>query len=168
MSELSWRVYPRLYVVALLWALPIFLVLLMLTGFSWIILTCALLLAVLSLVLSASALRISVSGGMLRLRYWFYLVEVDIADITEVVPASRERSWVSATSGLARRPRSSSAGRTCRRRLPRARTLSSPCARTSPPTLRRRSTPDPAHQPPDPPPHTVDPAPRDCPGLVGK
>lgn len=89
MSELSWRVYPRLYVVAVLWALPIFLVLLMLTGFSWIILTCALLLAVLSLVLSASALRISVSGGMLRLRYWFYLVEVDIADITEVVPVSK-------------------------------------------------------------------------------
>lgn len=89
MSELSWRVYPRLYVVALLWVLPIFLVLLMLTGFSWIILTCALLLAVLSLVLSASALRISVSGGMLRLRYWFYLVEVDIADITEVAPVSK-------------------------------------------------------------------------------
>lgn len=89
MSQLSWRVYPRLYVVALLWVLPIFLVLLMLTGFSWIILTCALLLAVLSLVLSASALRISVSGGMLRLRYWFYLVEVDIADITEVAPVSK-------------------------------------------------------------------------------
>ncbi|MFL0575177.1 hypothetical protein ACH0BO_00300 [Brevibacterium luteolum] len=89
MSELSWRVYPRLYVVAVLWVLPIFLVLLMLTGFSWIILTCALLLAVLSLVFSASALRISVSGGMLRLRYWFYLVEVDIADITEVVPVSK-------------------------------------------------------------------------------
>ncbi|MBD8020422.1 hypothetical protein [Brevibacterium gallinarum] len=84
MSELSWRVYPRLYVVAVLWVLPIFLVLLMLTGFSWIILTCALLLAVLSLVLSASALRINVSDGVLQLRYWFYFVEVDIADITEV------------------------------------------------------------------------------------
>lgn len=89
MSQLSWRVYPRLYVVAVLWVLPIFLVLLMLTGFSWIILTCAVVLAILSFVLSASALRICVSGGVLTLRYWFYLVEVDIADITEVAPVSK-------------------------------------------------------------------------------
>ena len=69
MSELSWRVYPRLHIVAVLWVLPIFLVLLMLTGFSWIILTCAVLLALLSFVLSASALRITVSSGVLTLRY---------------------------------------------------------------------------------------------------
>lgn len=80
----SWRVRPRIHVLAVLWAAPVLVLLLLLSGFSWITFTCALLLTGIALVASALTLRITVADQALQLRYGVYLIEVDLTEITEV------------------------------------------------------------------------------------